>query len=107
MQISKCCKSEVYPELAEHHHDHVFTGDWICDNCGMTCEVEQRTYFKASTSKADDGFQMCVSGKSTIDNENWVVTTHQLHADEVPEECADAKTFSELVAKLLNEHYNK
>ena len=30
-----------------------------------------------------------------------------LKADEVPELCNDAKTFAVLVAKLLNEHYNK
>jgi hypothetical protein len=61
--------------------------------------------FKSATTKNDDGFMMCSCGKSGIDNENYVVTTHYLKADEIPDECVDAKTFSELVAKLLNEYY--
>lgn len=66
------------------------------------------TYFKAVPSKNDDGWlMMYCCGKSGIDNKDYVVTTEALHADEVPDECNDAKTFSELVAKLLNEHYNK
>lgn len=65
-------------------------------------------YFKATTTKNDDGWMMCDCGNSGIDNEDhYVVTTHQLKADEVPEQCMDAKSFAELVAKLLNEHYNK
>jgi poly(A) polymerase Pap1 len=49
---------------------------------------------------------MC--GNSGIDNkDHYVVTTELLKADEVPEKCMDAKSFAELVAKLLNRHYNK
>jgi len=65
-------------------------------------------YFKAVTTKQDDGWMMCDCGNSGIDNkDHYVVTTHQLKEDEVPDACMDAKTFAELVAKLLNEHYNK
>ncbi len=64
-------------------------------------------YFKSSTTTNDDGFMQCICGLSAIDNNKYVVTTHYLKADEIPEECQDAKTFSELVAKLLNEYYNK
>ncbi|HRH83601.1 MAG TPA: hypothetical protein PK210_05125 [Bacteroidia bacterium] len=64
-------------------------------------------YFKAVTSDQNDGFIMCSCGSSGIDNKNYEVTTENLHADEVPELCMDAKTFAELVAKLLNEYYNK
>jgi hypothetical protein len=63
-------------------------------------------YFKSSTTQNDDGWMMCDCGMG-MDNNKWVVTTHHLKADEVPEECADAKSFSELVAKLLNEYFNK
>jgi len=66
------------------------------------------TYFKAVHQKEDDGWMMCFSaGRSRIDNREWVVTTHYLKSDEIPDECNDAKSFCELVAKLLNEHYNK
>lgn len=65
-------------------------------------------YFKAVHEKDNDGWLMMYKGgKSEVDNKEWVVTSHQLHWDEVPEECIDAKNFCELVAKLLNEHYNK
>lgn len=64
-------------------------------------------YFKAVPRKYDDGWlMMYCCGMSGIDNKDYVVTTEHLHADEVPSECNDAKTFSELVAKLLNNHYN-
>ena len=64
-------------------------------------------YFKAAITKQDDGWMMCSCGMSGIDNNDYVVTTEHLHADEVPDLCTDAKTFAELVAKLLNEYYNK
>jgi len=63
-------------------------------------------YFKAATTKEDNGFMMCSCGTSISDNANYVVTTNYLKADEVPDLCNDAKTFAELVAKLLNNHYN-
>lgn len=67
-----------------------------------------RTYFKAVTAKQDDGWMMCDCGNSGMDgNDHYVVTTERLHADEVPDMCTDAKTFAELVARLLNDHYNK
>ena len=65
-------------------------------------------YFKAVTRQKDDGWMMCDCGNSGIDNNDYyVVTTHNLKCDEVPDLCSDSKTFAELVAKLLNEHYNK
>jgi hypothetical protein len=63
-------------------------------------------YFKAVTTKEDNGFMMCSCGTSISDNQNYVVTTHYLKSDEVPDLCNDAKTFAELVAKLLNNYYN-
>lgn len=69
---------------------------------------EQVVFFKAVTSKEDDGWMMCDCGNSGIDNkDHYVVTTNQLKAYEVPDKCEDSKTFSELVAKLLNQYYNK
>ena len=65
-------------------------------------------YFKAVTTKNDDGWMMCDCGNSGIDNgDYYVVTTEHLKADEVPDLCTDSKTFAELVAKLLNEYYNR
>lgn len=64
-------------------------------------------YFKSAPSKNDDGWlMMYCCGSSQVDNKEYVVTTHQLKADEVPSECNDAKAFSELVSDLLNKHYN-
>lgn len=77
------------------------------DLFGNDIQPEPTIYFKASTTKRDDGFIMCSAGRSSIDNEEWVVTTHFLKSDKVPDECVDAKIFCELVAKLLNEYYNK
>lgn len=69
---------------------------------------EPKVYFKSVPFKDDDGWLMMYScGKAQRDNREYVVTTHNLKADEVPSPCHDAKEFSELVAKLLNEHYNK
>ena len=66
-----------------------------------------KIYFKAVTSKNDDGWMQCDCGNSGIDNNDYyVVTTNHLKADEVPDLCTDSKTFAELVAKLLNEYYN-
>jgi len=64
-------------------------------------------WFKATTTENDDGWQMMYCGVSNQDNHVWVVTTHQLHADEVPEESMDAKSTAVLVAQLLNEYYAK
>jgi hypothetical protein len=66
-----------------------------------------RVLFKATTTKDDDGWLMASCGHSSIDEQDWIITTQRLHADEVPEDCQDAKTFAELVARLLNEFYNK
>jgi hypothetical protein len=63
--------------------------------------------FKAATIKDDNGFMMCACGQSGIDNNHYVVTTNSVHIDEIPNDCNDASTFSELVARLLNEHYSK
>lgn len=65
-------------------------------------------YFKASTYEKDDGWMMMYcSGRSSSDNKDWCVTTEQLKGDEIPDECTDAKSFSILVARLLNMYYNK
>jgi len=70
-------------------------------------EPVAQVYFKATTHEKDDGWMMMYcSGKSSSDNKDWCVTTNNLKADEVPELCNDAKSFSELVAKLLNQYYN-
>lgn len=66
-----------------------------------------KVYFLSRDTKNDNGWMQMACGKSSIDNLNYVVTTNNLHADEVFDECIDAKSFSELVAKLLNEYYNK
>ena len=63
-------------------------------------------YYKSATTKDDNGFMMCACGQSAIDNQHYVVTTNHMHCDEIQNECIDAKPFSELVAKLLNEYYN-
>jgi hypothetical protein len=60
--------------------------------------------FKSATTKNDDGWQILHAGKSN-DGESYVVTTHNLHSTDVPEECQDSKSTAELVAKLLNEYY--
>ncbi len=66
------------------------------------------TYFVGCSAADDGGFMMAHCGKENKDNgANYVVTTTGLHADQIPDECTDAKTFAELVAKLLNEYYNK
>lgn len=67
-----------------------------------------RKYFKAINEKAADGWLLgFTSGNSGIDNEDWIIDTNSLHADQVPGACNDAKTFSMLVAGLLNCFYNR
>lgn len=67
-----------------------------------------RKYFKGVNEKAADGWLLgFTSGNSGIDNEDWIVDTNSLHADQVPGACNDAKTFSQLVAGLLNAFYNR
>lgn len=63
-------------------------------------------YFKSTTTTDDNGFMQCACGLSAIDNQKYVVTTNMLKADEIPEEMCDGKTASELIAKLLNKHFN-
>lgn len=70
-------------------------------------EKVKNVMFKGVTAKEDNGFMMCACGQSAIDNQHYVVTTNHLHIDEIPNECNDASNFSELVANLLNEHFNK
>lgn len=66
-----------------------------------------RKYFKAVNEKAADGWMLGFStGNSGIDNEDWIVDTNSLHADQVPAYCNDAKLFAQLVAGLLNCYYN-
>lgn len=66
-----------------------------------------RKYFKGINEKAAVGWMLAVvTGCSNIDNQDWVIDTNSLHADEVPEACNDAQTFSKLVAGLLNLYYN-
>lgn len=66
-----------------------------------------RRLFIGTTSKNDNGWMMNSCGCSTLDNEDYVITTNYLKADEVPEDCMDAKTFSQLCAGLLNAFYNE
>lgn len=66
-----------------------------------------RQLFVSSSSNENHGFMMCHCGASSIDDKDYEVTTNYLKADEVPEECLDAKTFSELVARLLNEYFDR
>lgn len=71
-------------------------------------ETLSQEYFKATTHEKDDGWlMMFCSGRSSADNKDWCVTTDNLKSDEIPDECTDAKTFAELVAKLLNQYYNQ
>lgn len=64
-----------------------------------------RLLFKSMTSEKADGWPMGFYGTSCIDNENYVLDTHYLKADEVPGAMMDAKTCSELIAGLLNAFY--
>lgn len=65
-----------------------------------------KKFFKSTTPIKDDGWLQCHFGCSSIDTQDYVVTTHYLKGDEVPEEMNDAKTASELIAGLLNAYYN-
>lgn len=66
-----------------------------------------RKYFKAVTEKEANGWVLgFTSGNSNEDNQDWIVDTNSLHADQVPDACNDAKSFSMLVAGLLNLYYN-
>lgn len=66
-----------------------------------------RKYFKGINTKAADGWMLAVvSGCSALDGEDWIIDTNSLHADQVPEACNDAKTFSQFVSGLLNAYYN-
>lgn len=46
------------------------------------------------------------SGNSISDFKDWSIETVCLKADEIPDLCNDAKTFSQLVAGLLNAYYS-
>lgn len=63
-------------------------------------------YFIAVETKNDNGWMMCAFGCSTIDNNDYTLTTNGLHADQVPQAMCDAKTSAELIAGLLNAYYN-
>jgi len=65
-----------------------------------------RKYFKGVNSEDADGWMLANCGNSGIDGNDYTIDTNSLHADEVPEACMDAKTFSQLVAGLLNIYYN-
>ena len=67
----------------------------------------KRILFKAVTQEKDDGWLQCSFGNSGIDGNDYVLTTHYLKADEVPEQMQDAKTACELMANLLNKHFYK
>lgn len=64
-----------------------------------------RKYFKGVISKDADGWMMASCGNSNLDNQDYTIDTNSLHADQVPSACNDAKTFSQLVAGLLNCYY--
>lgn len=79
----------------------------MCNNKTGNSKIQAMTkLFKAVKTQEDDGWMMCSCGNSGIDGEDYVVTTHRLHSTDVPDECTDAKTFAELVARLLNEYFN-
>jgi hypothetical protein len=65
-----------------------------------------RKYFKGINSKEADGWLLADCGNSGIDGNDYTIDTNSLHADEIPDACTDAKTFSLLVAGLLNCYYN-
>lgn len=65
-----------------------------------------RKYFKGVRSQDADGWLLATSGYSNEDQNDWIIDTHSLHGDEIPEMCNDAMTFSQLVAGLLNCYYN-
>lgn len=67
----------------------------------------ERILFKAVTEEDDDGWMQCSFGNSSIDGNDYVLTTHYLKVDEVPEQMQDAKTACELMASLLNKHFYK
>ncbi len=61
--------------------------------------------FKSVTSEKDNGWMQCSFGHSGIDSNDYVLTTHYLKADEVPNEMNDAKSASQMIAGLLNAYY--
>lgn len=65
-----------------------------------------RKYFKGVKDQDADGWLLATSGCSNIDNNDWIIDTNSLHADQVPSECNDAMLFSKFVAGLLNAYYN-
>lgn len=66
-----------------------------------------RKYFKGVPEPAADGWLLAVvTGNSNLDEQTWIIDTNSLHADQVPNHCNDAKSFSLLVAGLLNFYYN-
>ena len=66
-----------------------------------------RRLFIGTTPAKDCGWMMCHCGSANQDGEgDYVITTNSLKADEVPDPCNDAKTFSQFVAGLLNAFYN-
>jgi hypothetical protein len=58
------------------------------------------TYVEANNGI--DGFPLAYMGCSSIDNNDWHISTRGLKADEVPEILMDAKTTAEYVSKLIN-----
>ncbi len=80
----------------------------MSENKDLFGEKVKEVYFVGVPAAEDGGFIMASCGRSNKDNGPvWVVTTTGLKADEIPDECNDAETFALLVAKLLNEYYNK
>jgi len=78
------------------------------NNKDLFGEKAKETYFVGVPAAQDAGFIMASCGRSNKDNGPiWVITTTGLKADEIPDECNDAEEFSKLVAKLLNDYYNK
>ena len=62
--------------------------------------------FIGTTPKLDNGWMMCHCGCANDSANDYVITTNYLKADEVPDECMDAKSFSRLCAGLLNAYYS-
>jgi hypothetical protein len=69
-----------------------------------------RRYFAAigEKDKVGNGWPLAFcSGNSMSDFKDWSIETVGLKGDEVPGVCNDSKTFSELVAGLLNAYFNE
>lgn len=66
-------------------------------------------FFKGVNSEDNEGFTMCNCGMSGNGN-TYVVTSNGMKSTELADRCpevAEPKLCAELIAKLLNEYYNR